>query len=47
MTAQMMDEKVIDIERVKYWKEKGFDFNPDSMTAYTMDLEANKTLSSK
>jgi hypothetical protein len=38
-----MDQKVHDIERARYWAARGYDFDPDIMTAYTMDMEASQT----
>ena len=32
-----MDQKVKDIERAKFWKAKGYEFDPDYMTAWSMD----------
>jgi hypothetical protein len=32
-----MDQKVKDIERAKYWRERGHNFDPEYMTAYAMD----------
>jgi hypothetical protein len=33
-----MDIKALDIERAKYWKKKGYDFDPSIMTSFQMDL---------
>jgi len=30
-------QKQKDIKRAKYWKERGYNFDPDWMTAYQMD----------
>jgi len=35
----MMDLKVTDIERAKYWESRGYHFNPDFYTAGMMDLK--------
>ena len=35
-------EKQKDIERAKYWRERGHDFNPDWMTAYQMDQKVKE-----
>jgi hypothetical protein len=32
-----MDQKAKDIDRARFWKQHGYDFNPDNMTAYAMD----------
>ena len=33
------DYKTKNIERAKYWSNKGYDFNPNTMSAYMMDLK--------
>ena len=40
----MMDLKVTDIERAKYWESRSYHFNPDSYTAAMMDLEVERKL---
>jgi curved DNA-binding protein CbpA len=37
MSTYAMDQKAKDIERAQFWKQHGYDFNPDDMTAYAMD----------
>jgi hypothetical protein len=34
-----MDAKVKDIERSRYWRAQGYDFNSDYMTAWAMDAK--------
>ena len=42
MTAFAMDAKVKDIKRSKYWKEKGYKFDPNHMTAFSMDAQVSQ-----
>ena len=43
----LMDQKVKDFERARYWKERGYDFNPNFTSAYMMDIEVSRRLESR
>jgi hypothetical protein len=44
LSASNTDRKAENIERAKYWKEIGLDFDPNRMTASEMDEKAEKVL---